>query len=239
MPPARSTARRALAFEDPSLAEGDPAGLALPVLAVVVGVLIGMAGVGGVLLPPGLVALGDLTANEATATSTWAFVFTGVVGTIAYACAAAGETLPAGVRAFPVNYWDGLTPEQAGEFFGPTNGLHANKGETSAVMAINPDLVDLDAAVAEMLPFPEVTSMGAVHTAFFFASPGSVHRATQSGTWGDPRESNVEFRWDVFNLFNHPGFGFPNAAIGNPNAGRIATTIVDNRSMQFALKLNF
>jgi len=60
-------------------------GLALPVLAVVVGVLIGMVGVGGVLLPPGLVALGDLTANEATATSTWAFLFTGVVGTVAYA----------------------------------------------------------------------------------------------------------------------------------------------------------
>ena len=60
-------------------------GLALPVLARVVGVLIGMVGVGGVLLPPGLVAFGGLTANEATATSTWAFVFTGVVGTIAYA----------------------------------------------------------------------------------------------------------------------------------------------------------
>src|SRR4051794_18302624 len=44
-----------------------------------------MVGVGGVLLPPALVALGGLTANEATATSTWAFVFTGVVGTIAYA----------------------------------------------------------------------------------------------------------------------------------------------------------
>ncbi len=112
---------------------------------------------------------------------------------IAYACAAAGERLPAGVRAFPINYWDGLTPDQAGEFFGPTNGLHANKGETSAVMAINPDLVDLDAAVAEMPPFPEVTSMGAVHTAFFFASPGSVHRATHSGTWGDPRDSTAEF----------------------------------------------
>lgn len=60
-------------------------GLALPVLALVVGVLIGMVGVGGVLLPPGLVAFGGLTANEATATSTWAFVFTGVVGTVAYA----------------------------------------------------------------------------------------------------------------------------------------------------------
>ena len=30
-------------------------------------------------------------------------------------------------------------------------------------------------------------------TAFFFASPGSVYRATQSGTWGDARESTPEF----------------------------------------------
>jgi hypothetical protein len=51
--------------------------------------------------------------------------------------------------------------------------------------------------------------------------------------------SDLEFRWDAFNLFNHPGFGFPNANIGNASAGRITTTIVDNRSMQFALKLNF
>ena len=51
--------------------------------------------------------------------------------------------------------------------------------------------------------------------------------------------SDVEFRWDAFNLFNHPGFGFPNQNIGNASAGRITTTIVDNRSMQFALKANF
>ena len=112
---------------------------------------------------------------------------------IAYACANAAQRLPSGVQAFPVNYWDGMTAAEAAEFFDPSNGLHANKGETSAVMAINEDLVDLDAANAEMPPFPEVTNGAAVHTAFFFTTPGSVHRATQSGTWGDARESNAEF----------------------------------------------
>jgi creatinine amidohydrolase len=112
---------------------------------------------------------------------------------LAYACAAAAPRLPAGTRAFPITYWDGLLPEEAAEFFAPANGLHANAGETSAVMAINPDLVDLEVANHEMPPFPDVTNSAPVHTAFFFSSPGSVYRATRSGTWGDPRQSSVEF----------------------------------------------
>ena len=112
---------------------------------------------------------------------------------IAYACANAAPRLADGVRAFPVNYWDGMTPVEAAEFFDPSNGLHANRGETSAVMAIDENLVDLAAANAEMPPFPEVTNGAAVHTAFFFTTPGSVHRATRSGTWGDAREASVEF----------------------------------------------
>ena len=83
--------------------------------------------------------------------------------------------------------------EEAAEFFGPTTGLHANRGETSAVLAINPALVDMERANAEMPPFPEVTSPAAVHTAFFFSAPGSVHRATRSGTWGDARGATAAF----------------------------------------------
>jgi hypothetical protein len=49
----------------------------------------------------------------------------------------------------------------------------------------------------------------------------------------------VQFRADAFNLFNTPQFGFPNANIGSPTAGRITTTVGDNRSMQFALRLDF
>jgi creatinine amidohydrolase len=112
---------------------------------------------------------------------------------IAYACAMAAERMPAGVHAFPINYWDGMTADEAAEYFGPGTGLHANRGETSAVLAINPALVDLDRANAEMPPFPEVTSQGPVHTAFFFSAPGSVHRATRSGTWGDARQATAEY----------------------------------------------
>jgi creatinine amidohydrolase len=112
---------------------------------------------------------------------------------IAYACANAADRLPDGTRAFPINYWDGMTAEEAGEFFGPTAGLHANRAETSAVMAIDEGLVDIEHANAEMPPFPDVSSPPAVHTAFFFSTPGSVYRATQSGTWGDAREASVEY----------------------------------------------
>jgi hypothetical protein len=71
-------------------------------------------------------------------------------------------------------------------------------------------------------------------------APGHVNvDASLSKRFNVTGRSNLEVRWDVFNLFNHPGFGFPNSAIGNANAGRITTTIVDNRSMQFALKFNF
>ena len=57
---------------------------------------------------------------------------------LAYACANVADRLPEGTRAFPINYWDGITAEEAAEFFGATSGLHANRGETSAVLAINP-----------------------------------------------------------------------------------------------------
>jgi creatinine amidohydrolase len=111
---------------------------------------------------------------------------------IAYACANAAEKMPKDVKAFPVNYWDGLTQDEIAEFSGLKNGLHANLAETSAILAINPQLVDLEQANAEFPPFPEYTvSTAPVHTAFFFSAPGSVYDATKSGTWGDARKSTA------------------------------------------------
>ncbi len=54
-------------------------------LALPVGLLIGTIGVGGVLLPPALVHLLGFDIHAAAGTSSWCFLFTGVVGTLAHA----------------------------------------------------------------------------------------------------------------------------------------------------------
>ena len=157
---------------------------------------VGFTGVVNLRIPTFMAVVEDVAASLAAAGFTRIVFLNGHYDNtyaIAYACANAADRLAAGVRAFPINYWDGMTADEAGEFFGPTTGLHANRGETSAVMAINPDLVDLDHANAELPPFPAVTNAPAVHTAFFFSTPGSVHRASQSGTWGDAREASVAY----------------------------------------------
>jgi creatinine amidohydrolase len=105
---------------------------------------------------------------------------------LAYACAQIAERMPEGAKAFPFNYWDGLTPEQWGLMTENGKGLHAGEGEVSTLLAINPRLVDMEKTNAEFPSFPEtITKSPALHTAFFFSAPGSVYRMSRTGTWGD------------------------------------------------------
>ena len=48
----------------------------------------------------------------------------------------------------------------------------------------------------------------------------------------------IEFRSELFNVFNHANFGNPNGSIGSANFGRITTT-ADPRLIQFGLKFTF
>jgi hypothetical protein len=43
----------------------------------------------------------------------------------------------------------------------------------------------------------------------------------------------------VFNVFNHPQFGIPNADVDTSQAGSITTTVHSSRQIQFGLKLLF
>ncbi|HVJ09527.1 MAG TPA: TonB-dependent receptor [Acidisarcina sp.] len=51
--------------------------------------------------------------------------------------------------------------------------------------------------------------------------------------------TNVEFRWEVFNVTNTPEFGQPNNNLSSGAVGQITTLSGDPRVMQFALRLSF
>jgi hypothetical protein len=57
-------------------------------------------------------------------------------------------------------------------------------------------------------------------------------------TWTLQGTSQLEFRWEIFNLFNRANFDLPNRIFGNPNFGRIFSA-KSPREMQFGLRLSF
>jgi creatinine amidohydrolase len=112
-----------------------------------------------------------------------------------YASAQFFDELPQGTRVFPFPYWQGLKPEEAQEYLSGAAGLHANVGETSAVLAIDPDLCDME-RVRDFEPdFEGVrTSPFALLDPVFLSTPGSFWSLLEEGggVWGRPSESTAE-----------------------------------------------
>jgi creatinine amidohydrolase len=112
-----------------------------------------------------------------------------------YAAADVYDELPADVRIYPFPYWQGLKPEQAEQYLSGSAGIHANVGETSAVLAINPALCDME-RVRDFVPeFGELrTSPFALLDPMFLATPGSFWSLLEEGggVWGTPSASTAE-----------------------------------------------
>ena len=112
-----------------------------------------------------------------------------------YAAAEMFDDLPRGVRVFPFAYWQGLQPEQAEAYLSGSAGLHANVGETSAVLAIDPDLCDME-RVRDFVPELDgfTNHPLALLDPVFLSTPGSFWALLEEGggVWGRPSESTVE-----------------------------------------------
>lgn len=63
----------------------------------------------------------------------------------------------------------------------------------------------------------------------------AVHR--RFALWNE--NTNLEFRWEVFNAFNRANFGLPNRTVNGGGFGTITTLQGDPRIMQFALRFSF
>jgi hypothetical protein len=57
-------------------------------------------------------------------------------------------------------------------------------------------------------------------------------------TWSFAQRSELEFRWEIFNLLNRANFDLPNRIFGNLNFGRIFSA-KNPREMQFGLRVSF
>jgi creatinine amidohydrolase len=112
-----------------------------------------------------------------------------------YATAQTYEELPDDVRIYPFPYWQGLKPEEAADYLSGTAGIHANVGETSAVLAIDPSLCDME-RVRDFVPdLGELrTSPFALIDPVFLSTPGSFWSllAEGGGVWGEPSTSSAE-----------------------------------------------
>jgi creatinine amidohydrolase len=105
------------------------------------------------------------------------------------------DELPEGVRVYPFAYWQGLKPEEAEAYLSGSAGIHANVGETSVVLAINPELCDME-RVRDFTPDlgDLKTNPFALLDPIFLATPGSFWSLLEEGggTWGTPSESTPE-----------------------------------------------
>ncbi|MEO8592421.1 MAG: TonB-dependent receptor [Candidatus Solibacter sp.] len=141
----------------------------------------------------------------------------------------------------------GITTWRSGFHINPSAGV--NRANTN----INTDRPD---ATGQAVSVETATTERWFNTGAFVLQPiyqfGNAARNSVPGPAGFTLDSNVQknfrlghegrelqFRWEAYNLLNHPVWGFPNSNLSSPNFGRISSTTVAMRQMQFALKFVF
>jgi hypothetical protein len=73
----------------------------------------------------------------------------------------------------------------------------------------------------------------------YFTGPGTNNWDFMLGKNFRREGLNVEFRAELYNAFNHPSMNQPNRFVDSTAFGTITSTLLQNRQVQFALKLSY
>jgi creatinine amidohydrolase len=112
---------------------------------------------------------------------------------IELACHSVERKLPRGTMATPLTFTSDLPPEPSEEYRGARIGMHAGLRETSLVLAIRPELVDMSRAVRGIPELPEMEGPAFPTVAGYFETGvGRIIRVTETGVYGDPRGASAE-----------------------------------------------
>jgi hypothetical protein len=71
----------------------------------------------------------------------------------------------------------------------------------------------------------------------YFNGPGIKNWDLMLGKNFRREKTNVQFRAEFYNVFNHPSLNQPNRFLDTPSFGTITSTLLQNRQIQFGLKL--
>jgi hypothetical protein len=144
---------------------------------------------------------------------------------------------------------DSIVSLSSGRYFTVTvNGTPSNSGQTDRANIVgNPNAVPGGRRVAEFIN----TAAFAANAPYTYGNEqrnsilGPNYRdldfsLSKEGTMFSVKDQpvNLQFRWDVFDAFNHPNFQLPGNVLGTTSFGKISAAD-DPRQMQLALKIIF
>ena len=100
------------------------------------------------------------------------------------------EKIPSDTKIMAFSYWNALPPDVGTKYLGFNAGWHSNVGETAAVLAIRPELVDMKNAKAE---WPTMAKDSMLVFSVITDAKGAWKKlAPEVGVWGDPTKATKE-----------------------------------------------
>jgi hypothetical protein len=152
-----------------------------------------------------------------------------------------------GVADWVLGGWqnNGILFTQSGLWFSPVLQTSTTNTGTSS----RPNLIP-----GAKVVYPKTLNNWFLPSAFSTPAPYTYGNASRNSLVG-PGRTNLDwslfknfpvreqmmfqFRFEAFNVFNHPQFGYPNQTVGNSQVGQITSIVGNARNLQASLRFQF